>query len=321
METPKIICLDGATLYPSDSSRWDALRKLGNTEIYDRSNRDEIIERAADASVLLTNKVAIDAKIIKALPKLRYIGVLATGYNIIDLDAAKAAGITVTNIPAYSTASVAQHTIALLMAITSRVESYTASIKAGDWCRCRDFSYRIFEWGDLEGKIFGIIGFGHIGSAVAKIASALGMKIALVTSKAQNELPEGYIKMETDELFSKADVVSLHCPLTPDTENLVDARRLSLMKRDAILLNTARGALVDEDALAEALKEHKIFAAGLDVLRNEPPKPDCPLLTAPNCFMTPHIGWASKEARDRLLSIAVSNIKAYLEGKPVNVID
>ena len=318
---PKIVCLDCATMYPATAPEWNALRSLGDVAIYDRTNAGEIIERAKDADILLTNKVPLTAATIAALPLLKYIGVLATGFNIVDIDAAKAKGIIVTNIPSYSTESVAQHAIALLLAAVSQVESYSRSVHEGEWSACPDFSYRLFEWGELSGKTMGIVGFGHIGQAVARIAAAFGMTVAAYTSKPQSALPEGYVKMELDELFEKCDVVSLHCPLAPDTENMVDARRLSLMKPSAILINTARGPLVDEQALADALREKRIFAAGLDVLRKEPPAPDCPLLTAPHCFITPHIAWASVEARQRLMSITLSNIHAFLDGKPVNVVN
>lgn len=318
---PKIVCLDGAAIYPADSHEWDCMKKLGDCTIYNRTAPDEIAERASDAEILLTNKVPVSSTLIESLPKLRYIGVLATGYNIVDTAAAGKAGITVTNIPAYSTMSVAQHTIALMMAVASGTESYSASVHAGDWCRCNDFSYRLFDWRELAGKTFGIVGLGNIGSAVARIASAMGMKIAVSTSKTQEALPEGYRKMELDELFSNADIISLHCPLTDNNKGLVDCRRLSMMKTSSILINTARGPLVDETALADALDKHRIAGAGLDVLCNEPPHEDCPLLTAPNCIITPHIAWASQEARERLMVIAVQNIKAYLSGLPENAVN
>ncbi len=318
---PQIVCLDGATLYPAESPAWDCLRMLGNCTIHDRTAQDEITKRASKAEILLTNKVPVSAELIKRLPKLRYIGVLATGYNIVDTAAAKTAGITVTNIPAYSTMSVAQHTIALMMAVASRIEDYSATVHSGDWCRCNDFSYRLFNWRELAGKTFGIVGLGNIGSAVARIAYAMGMKIAVATSKPKEDLPTGYTKMELDELFSNADIVSLHCPLTADNIGLVDKRRLSLMKQDAILLNTARGPLIDESALEEALREHRIAGAALDVLCNEPPLDNCPLLNAPNCIITPHIAWASQEARERLMNIAEQNIKAFLSGRPQNVVN
>lgn len=219
-----------------------------------------------------------------------------------------------TNIPSYSTHSVVQQVFALLLAITNRVEEYAGENAAGRWCRSLDFSYRLQEWHELAGKTMGVVGLGHIGSAVASIASAMGMKVAVYTSKPQTALPAGYVKMELDELFAAADVVSLHCPLADDTRNMVDASRLGLMKSSAILINTARGPLVDEQALADALNQGKIYAAGLDVLCNEPPKADCPLVGARNCFITPHIAWASAEARERLFEIAFDNLKSYAEG-------
>ena len=208
-----------------------------------------------------------------------------------------------------------------MMAVASGTESYSASVHEGAWCRCNDFSYRLFDWRELAGKTFGIVGLGNIGSAVARIASAMGMKIAVSTSKTQEALPEGYRKMELDELFSNADIISLHCPLTDDNKGLVDCRLLSMMKASSILINTARGPLVDETALADALYKHRIAGAGLDVLCNEPPLEDCPLLTAPNCIITPHLAWASQEARERLMKIAEQNIKAYLSGCPENVVN
>lgn len=321
MTNPKIVCLDGASIYPVNDSHWEAFKRAGNFIIYERTAPDEITARCADAEIVLTNKVPFNKATIQSLPKLRYIGVLATGFNIIDIQAAKDAGITVTNIPAYSTESVAQHTIALLFAITNRVEDYSAAVAGGKWCKCPDFTFRHREWRELAGKRFGIVGFGNIGKAVAGIAKALGMSVALYTSKEQNELPDGFEKMELDELFQKCDVVSLHCPLNEHTRHIADARRLALMKNDAILLNTARGPLVDEDALAAALKNSRIYAAGLDVLSNEPPKADCPLIGVSNCFITPHIAWASTEARDRLFDIALDNVQCFINGNSKNVIN
>lgn len=318
--TPKIVCLDGATLYPAASSQWSTLAALGDLTVYDRTAPADVVARCAGADIVLTNKVVLDAAAIAALPQLRYIGVLATGYNIVDVEAAHRHGVVVTNIPSYSTVSVAQHAIALLMAITSRVESYAATVADGHWTACADFSYRLFDWSELAGKVFGVVGFGNIGRATAAIAAALGMTVAVVTSKSADALPAGYVKMELDELFAKADVVSLHCPLTPDTRNMADARRIGLMKTSAILINTARGPLVDEQALAEALRQGRIFGAGCDVLCQEPPSASCPLIGAPNCYITPHIAWASAEARTRLLGIAETNIRAFLAGKPVNTV-
>ncbi|MCH5220778.1 MAG: D-2-hydroxyacid dehydrogenase [Muribaculaceae bacterium] len=316
----KIVCLDGYTLYPKDDPRWARFNNIAEFEIYDRTSPDQVVPHAKGAAIVLTNKVVIDARAIAALPDLRYIGVLATGFNVVDIEAARKACITVCNIPAYSTQSVAQLTFALLLAIANRVETYATEISKGKWSACEDFTYRDGEWPELAGKTFGIVGFGNIGQAVAKIAAGFGMKVALYTSKAANDLPSGYAKMELDELFASCDVISLHCPLTPDTKQMVDSRRLSLMKPSAILLNASRGQIVDEQALANALNEGRIFGAGLDVLVNEPPRKDCPLLTARNCFITPHIAWASTEARERLLNIAFTNVQAYIDGKPINVV-
>ena len=320
----KLVCLDGATLYPvspEPDSRWGALSSICDFTVWDRTASSDVVERLRGAQMALTNKTVIDSAAIAQLLELKYIGVLATGYNVVDIEAAKAAGITVTNIPAYSTASVAQHAIALLLAIVSRVESYACEVSRGRWTVCQDFTFRIEDWHELAGKTFGIVGLGNIGSAVARIASAMGMKIAVSTSKTQEALPEGYRKMELDELFSNADIISLHCPLTDDNKGLVDCRLLSMMKASSILINTARGPLVDETALADALYKHRIAGAGLDVLCNEPPLEDCPLLTAPNCIITPHLAWASQEARERLMKIAEQNIKAYLSGCPENVVN
>ncbi len=317
----KLICLDGATLYSVDDARWGRLSEFADVEIYDNTPADMVVERACDAELLLTNKVPVGAAEIAALPSLRYIGVLATGYNIVDTEAARAAGITVCNIPAYSTASVAQHVFSLLLGITGRVERYAAEVSQGSWSRCKDFTYRNGEWHELAGKTMGIVGYGNIGSAVARIAEAMGMNVAVATSKPQSALPQGFVKLSVDDLFATADVVSLHCPLTPDTRGMADARRLAMMKPSAILINTARGPLVDEAALADALNEGRIAAAGLDVLSTEPADAACPLPGARNCFITPHVAWASVEARQRLLDITVENIRAFIAGAPVNVVN
>ncbi len=314
-----IVILDAATVYGADDQRWQA---FGNVAVYDRTPAGKIVERCQGARMVLTNKVPFDAATIAALPGLEYIGVLATGYNIIDTEAATNAGITVTNIPAYSTMSVAQQAISLLLAITNRVADYARDNADGAWSRCPDFSYRLTDWHELAGKTFGVIGFGHTGSATAAIAAALGMKILVFTSKEQSALPQGYVKAaDIDEIFRTSDVVSLHCPLTPQTRNLVDARTLGMMKPSAILINTSRGPVVDEAALAEALNEGRIAAAGLDVLSNEPPKSDCPLIGARNCFITPHIAWASTEARERLYNIALENARAFLNGHTINKVN
>lgn len=313
-----LVILDAATVYPADDGRWQA---FGDVTVYDRTQTNEIVERCRDAELALTNKVPFDAATIAALPKLKYIGVLATGYNIIDTAAARKAGITVTNIPSYSTMSVAQQAISLLLAITNRVADYAAADADGAWCRCPDFSYRLADWHELAGKVFGIVGLGHTGASTAAIASALGMKVLAYTSKPKEALPDGYAKAENlEELFSAADVLSLHCPLTPETRGLVNERTLALMKPSAILINTSRGPVVDENALALALNSGNIAAAGLDVLCQEPPSEDCPLVGARNCFITPHIAWASTEARERLFSSALENVNAFRASAPVNVV-
>ena len=316
----KITVLDGYGLNPGDLS-WEEMAKLGELTVYDRTPADKTVERARDAAIVITNKTVLGAKEIEALPELRYIGVLATGYNVVDEKAAAERGIVVTNIPAYSTRSVAQLVFALLLAVTNRVEHYSAENRRGRWSANPDFCYWDFPLMELAGKTFGIVGFGNIGATVASIALAMGMKVLAFTSKPADALPAGVAKAESlDALFTEADVVSLHCPLTPETTAMVDARRLSLMKPMAILINTGRGPLVDEEALALALNEETIYAAALDVLSSEPPKADNPLLTARNCFITPHIGWATYEARVRLMDIATANLKGWLSGTPVNVV-
>ncbi len=321
MKMKKLVCLDAATLYPAKDPRWNHFRSYtGSVEIYDRSAASEILPRLQDADAVLTNKTPLSADTIAACPYLRYIGVLATGFNIVDVEAACRRGITVTNIPAYSTRSVAQTAISLLLAISNRPEHYTARIRNGAWSDSPDFSFRDFTWHELSGKTMAIVGFGNIGRATAAIAAAMGMNISVVSSKDKSELPEEYTKVSLDEAFATADVLSLHCPLTPETAKLVDYARLSTMKPTAILINTARGGLVDENALAEALESGTIAAAGLDVLSSEPPAKDNPLLKAPNCMITPHIAWASHEARLRLFSIASANLESFIEGKPENVV-
>ena len=313
----KIVVLDGYCLNPGDLS-WEAMSSLGDLQVYDRTSPSELLERADGAEVLITNKTLISDKDMDVLPDLKYIGVLATGYNVVDVEAAKKKGIVVTNIPAYSTRSVAQMVFAHILNITQRVEHYACLNLQGKWSDSADFSYWDTELIELDGKWMGIVGFGNIGQATARIALAFGMKVAVFTSKPQSDLPEGVIKMDLDQLFSTCDVVSLHCPLTPSTKEMVNAKRLNLMKPNAILINTGRGPLVNEQDLADALNEGRIMAAGIDVLSIEPPDPSNPLLSARNCFITPHIAWATKEARTRLMQIAVSNLKEFLNGNVVN---
>ena len=313
----KIVVLDGYGLNPGDMS-WSGFEALGELVVYDRTSPSELMERAADAEVLITNKTLITAENMEALPCLKYIGVLATGYNVVDIDAAKAHQIVVTNIPAYSTPSVAQMVFAHLLNITQRVDYYTNENKQGRWTKNVDFCYWDTPLMELEGKKMGIVGFGNIGQATGRIAQAFGMEVCVCTSKPQFALPSGVKKMELDTLFAECDVISLHCPLTPETKELVNASRLKLMKPTAILINTGRGPLVNEQDLADALNQGVIAAGGLDVLSVEPSTADNPLLSAKNCFITPHIAWATMEARTRLMDIAVNNLKSYQKGDIIN---
>lgn len=313
----KIIVLDGYGLNPGDLT-WKGFEELGELTVYDRTSPSELLERAAGAEALVTNKTLITSENMDALPDLKYIGVLATGYNVVDIDAAKARGIVVTNIPAYSTASVAQMVFAHILNITQRVGYYADENKQGRWTKNADFCYWDTHLVELQGKKMGIVGFGNIGQATARIAQAFGMEVCVYSSKPQFALPSGIKKMELDELFGECDVVSLHCPLTPDTKEMVNAERLSKMKPNAILINTGRGPLINEQDLADALNEGKIAAAGLDVLSVEPSVEGNPLLGARNCFITPHIAWATLEARTRLMDIAVQNLKYYQKGQIVN---
>lgn len=317
----KIVVLDGYGMNPGDLS-WDDLRKLGDVTVYDRTAPSEVVERSAGAEILLTNKTVLDGQTISCLPELKYIGVLATGYNVVDVAAARERGVVVTNIPSYSTDSVAQMVFSLLLAITNGVEHYTSDNRAGRWSRNADFCYWDSPLTELAGKTFGIVGFGHIGSKVASIALAFGMKVMALTSKSADRLPDGVGKADDFEhLLRESDVLSLHCPLTPATEHLINARTLAQMKSSAILINTGRGPLVDEKALADALNRGELRGAGVDVLSCEPPEIDNPLLYARNSYTTPHLGWATFEARKRLMSIAVSNIANFLNGTPVNVVN
>ena len=313
----KIVVLDGYALNPGDLS-WTGMEALGELTVYERTSPSEVLERSAGAEVLITNKTVITAGHMAALPQLKYIGVLATGYNVVDIDEARNRGIVVTNIPAYSTASVAQMVFAHVLNITQRVGYYATENANGRWTNSVDFCYWDTDLVELDGKKMGIVGLGNIGRATARIAQAFGMEVLVVTSKEQSALPEGMKKVTLDELFAQSDVVSLHCPLTPDTKEMVNAARLQTMKPSAILINTGRGPLVNEQDLADALNGGRIAAAGLDVLSVEPSVADNPLLGARNCFITPHIAWATKEARVRLMDIAVNNLKSYQEGIIIN---
>lgn len=317
----KIVVLDGYAGNPGDLS-WDALKALGECTIYDRTAPDEMIDRAKDAEIVLTNKVCFKAEHFKQLPKLRYIGVIATGFNIIDCEAAKAHNVVVTNIPAYSTNSVAQMAFAHILNIYNRVDHYATEIREKDaWVKSLDFSYLNTPLHELAGKKIGIIGLGNTGSATARIAIGFGMEVFAYTSKSEFQLPHEIKKVEIDELFGMCDIVSLHCPLTPSTKNLVNAERLKLMKPNAIIINTSRGPVVNAQDLADALNSGRVMAAGIDVLDTEPPTTDNPLLKAKNCYITPHIAWASYEARVHLMDILVGNVKAFIEGKAINVVN
>ena len=313
----KIVVLDGYALNPGDLS-WTGMEALGELTVYERTSPSEVLERSAGAEVLITNKTVITAEHMATLPQLKYIGVLATGYNVVDIDEARNRGIVVTNIPAYSTASVAQMVFAHVLNITQRVGYYATENANGRWTNSVDFCYWDTDLVELDGKKMGIVGLGNIGRATARIAQAFGMEVLVVTSKEQSALPEGMKKVTLDELFAQSDVVSLHCPLTPDTKEMVNAARLQTMKPSAILINTGRGPLVNEQDLADALNEGRIAAAGLDVISVEPSVTGNPLLGARNCFITPHIAWATKEARIRLMDIAVNNLKSYQEGIIIN---
>lgn len=318
----KIVFLDGYAANPGDID-WTPWNTLGEVTIYDRTAPADVLSRSQGAEIILTNKVILDAAIIAQLPALRYIGVLATGYNVVDLAAAREHGIIVTNIPAYSTMSVAQMVMAHLLNITHHVAQHAASVKAGDWQTSQDFCYWQTPLIELDGLTLGIVGLGNTGKATARIAQAMGMRVLAYSSKDAATLAnEDISKAESyEELFSKADVLSLHCPLTPETKHLVNAERLALMKPSAIVINTGRGPLVDEAALAEALNKGQIYAAGVDVLQQEPPRDGSPLIGARNCYITPHIAWATEAARRRLMAIALDNVAAFLAGNPQNVVN
>lgn len=315
-----IVVLDGHTLNPGDLS-WAALKQIGACQIHDRTPPELVVERARPAEIVLTNKTVLTREVILALPQLKYIGVLATGYNVVDIAAAKERGIPVTNVPGYSTLSVAQLTFALLLELAHHVGHHAQTVRESRWVRSADFCYWDSPLVELDGLILGVIGFGKIGRAVAKLAEAFGMKVLVHNRSKPADLPPHFDLVSLDELLSRSDVVSLHCPLTAENKQFINASRLAQMKPSAFLLNTSRGPLLDEQAVADALNARKIAGAGLDVLSIEPPKPDNPLLTAKNCFVTPHIAWATRAARSRLMNIAVENISAFLSGNPRHVVN
>lgn len=314
----KIVILDAYTVNPGDLT-WHPLDDMGELIVYDRTLPEQVVERCKGAEVVLTNKVVLDAEILNQLPHLSYIGVLATGYNVVDLEVASRQSITVTNIPAYSTNSVAQMVWAHILNITNNVAHYATENSKGRWANNKDFCYYDFTHTELAGKIMGIVGLGNTGMATARIAQAFGLKVIAYTSKTQ--LPEGMTKVTLDELFQESDILSLHCPLTNETKGLVNRERLNLMKPSAILINTSRGPVVNEADVAEALNQGRIAAFGADVVSVEPIEASNPLLNAKNCFLTPHIAWATKEARQRLIDICVENVKAFVQDNPQNVVN
>ena len=317
----KIVILDGYAANPGDIS-WEPLKEFGEVVLYDRTKPEDVIARISDADYVFTNKVPITAETMDSCPSLKWIGVLATGYNIVDVAHAKEKGIPVTNIPAYSTDTVAQNVFAHLLNITNRVADHAASISDGKWARCEDFVFWDYPQIELAGKTLGIVGFGSIGKKVAAIAQAFGMKVLVSTRTPDPALETASLSFtDRETLFRESDVISLHCPLTDATREIVNAETLAMMKPTAILINTGRGPLINEADLAEALKAGKIYGAGLDVLCKEPPEADNPLFGCPNCFISPHVSWASGEARIRLHKIAFENIRSFVNGKPINVVN
>ncbi|MGN0058361.1 MAG: D-2-hydroxyacid dehydrogenase [Phocaeicola plebeius] len=314
-----IVVLDAYTLCGEHRDVLEhILHPYGQVKIYDRTLPAQVVERAKGAEYVFTNKVVMDAAVMAALPDLRFIGVLATGYNVVDIEAARARGIVVANVPAYSTESVAQMVFAHLLNITQRVGHYADEVRSGAWSGQPDFSYRNTRLMELWGKTIGLVGFGNTGQATARIALGFGMKVRVFTSKAQQQLPQGVAKATLEEVFSGSDVVSLHCPLTRENSRMVNRDLLATMKPGAILINTARGGLVDDEALADALRSGHLMAAGLDVLTDEPPAPGHPLVGLENCFITPHIAWATEEAIARLVAITARNLQTAAEGHPAN---
>ena len=316
----KIVELDGYAANPGDLS-WEPLQELGELTVYDRTPASLVVERAKDADIILINKVLITEEVLSQLPRLKYIGVLATGYNVVDVKAASKRGIVVTNIPAYSTESVAQMTFAHILNITNRIGHYARQSREGRWSSNPDFCYWDTQLWELSGKTIGIVGLGNIGMRVATIARYFGMDVFAYTSKNSADLPEGIQKTTLDGLFAVSDIVSLHCPLTADTRHLINRESLEKMKEGSILINTGRGPLVDEEAVADALASGHLGGYGADVMIDEPPSPNNPLLAQRNAFITPHIAWATREARQRLMDICVRNVKAFIEGKRLNAVN
>jgi glycerate dehydrogenase len=315
----KIVVLDGFALNPGDLS-WDGLRNLGEFYLFDRSKPDEVFDRIKEAEVIITNKVVIDRSLMVRLPKLRYVGITATGYNVVDVSAATEKGIVVTNIPAYSTDSVAQLVFSHILNVVNRVELHANSIKSGAWSSNPDFAYWKTPQVELAGKTLGIVGFGKIGQKVAGIAQAFGMKVIFQNRTIRTEILEGMVQKSPAEVFAESDFVSLNCPLTIENSGFVNSKLIKTMKPTAILINTGRGGLINEADLADALNSGQIAAACLDVLSTEPPSVQNPLISAKNCFITPHFAWATIEARQRLMNITIENLKCFLSGNPKNIV-
>lgn len=320
MEKPLIVILDGYVANSGDLS-WHEIASQGELTVYDRTSPDEVIARCSAATAVFTNKVIIDADTIAALPDLKFIGVLATGYNNVDIEAARRTGIVVSNVPAYSTMSVAQLVFAMLLTICNRVSDYSASVAAGRWASCDDFSYRLGPIEELDGKTMAVYGLGNIGRRVAAIADAFGMHVVSCTSQPAENLPPYIEKVSRDEMFRRADVLSLNAPLTATNRHFVNAATIAMMKPTAIVINTARGPLVDEDALADALASGRLAFAAVDVLAVEPPRQGSPLIGLDNCIVTPHVAWQSTDARRRLLDVSAANLRAFLAGAPQNVVN
>ncbi|MBR6197926.1 MAG: D-2-hydroxyacid dehydrogenase [Bacteroidaceae bacterium] len=316
----KIVILDGYTVTQNDLN-WNALEDIAEVEVYERTSPEEVVTRCKGAEMVLTNKVVLDAATLNMLPRLMYIGVLATGYNVVDLEAATRQSIVVTNIPAYSTNSVAQMVFSHILNIVSRVGHYAEENRKGKWSNSADFCYLDHNLFELAGKKIGIIGLGNTGKATAQIALGFGMNVLAYTSKDAEDLPEGIRKVTMDELMEMSDIISLHCPLNDDTRHIINAENLSKMKHSAIVINTGRGPLVNDNDVAEALNNDVIAAYGADVVTTEPVSADNPLLTAKNCFLTPHIAWATHEARQRLINICVDNVKAFIDGEAINQVN
>lgn len=315
-----IIVLDGYAMNPGDLS-WDELRKLGKVTIYDRTPIDEVKEKIVIADIVLTNKAVINAAAINAAKNLKYIGVMATGFNVVDIQAAKERNIPVTNVPSYSTVSVAQMTFALILELTNHVAEYAQSVQKDDWVRSKDFSYQIKSIRELQDKTLGIIGLGRTGKKVADIALAFGMRVIASHKHPDRDRMEGVQFVNEETCFLESDILSLHCPLNEENKGFINKHSLSLMKPSALLINTSRGPLINEQDLCDALNQEQIAGAGLDVLSTEPPSPDNPLLHAKNCLILPHISWATYESRQRLMKTVVDNIRAFSAGKPVNVVN